>query len=175
MLKYIEICINMLNTRISWHFPHQEGGLVEEAPQENRRGCHHRPGFSKDCRDAPHHRDEQCHAKERHHLQVIQWKGAACLGMHGIACLRLLQIASDCFNAHWKSTISHNLPKMNSKKAEAGQLQSLGQHPTPAGFWASPASNKLNVSTPTMIRAQRACGSKPKVLIPVKVVQGCPR
>lgn len=26
-------------------------------------------------------------------------------------------------------------------------------------------SNKLNVSTPTMIRAQRACGSKPKVLI----------
>lgn len=152
----------MLNTRISWHFPHQEGGLVEEAPQENRGGCHHRPGFSKDCRDAPHHRDEQCHAKERHHLQVIQWKGAACLGMHGIDCLRLPQIASDCFRLlQIASMLTENLqspiifPKLTAKKLKRGNckvwdstqlLQDFGLHrPQISSMWAHPPWSGHNV------------------------------
>ena len=51
--------------------PHQEGGLVEEASQKQR-GCRHqRPRFTEDRRDAAHHRDEERHAKQGHHLEEV--------------------------------------------------------------------------------------------------------
>mmetsp|Transcript_50879 Transcript_50879/g.121679 ORF Transcript_50879/g.121679 Transcript_50879/m.121679 type:complete len:270 (-) Transcript_50879:131-940(-) len=50
----------------------QEGGLVEEASQQQRGGGHHGPCIPKDRADRAHHRDEERHTEEWHHLEEAQ-------------------------------------------------------------------------------------------------------